>query len=78
MGISRRDLLLQSAVLWSMGRTTALGAGASAAADARGFRLPDKNPVRTVENEWIAMSDGTQLSARLWLPESADAVPVVW
>jgi putative CocE/NonD family hydrolase len=78
MGISRRDLLLQSAVLWSMGHTTALGAGASAAADARGFRLPDKNPVRTVENEWIAMSDGTQLSARLWLPESADPAPVVW
>jgi putative CocE/NonD family hydrolase len=80
MGISRRDLLLRSAVLWSMSRAGALGAGASEAADARGWRLPDKNPVRVVDNEWIAMSDGTRLSARLWLPEHADAapVPVVW
>lgn len=30
-------------------------------------RLADKNRVRMVENQWIAMKDGIQLSARVWL-----------
>ena len=28
-----------------------------------------------IENEWVALKDGTQLSARLWLPDDADTVP---
>jgi putative CocE/NonD family hydrolase len=35
--------------------------------------------VREVENEWVALSDGTRLATRLWLPEDAerDPVPVI-
>jgi putative CocE/NonD family hydrolase len=33
-------------------------------------------PVRVVLNEWIELSDGCRLSARLWLPEDALADPV--
>ena len=29
------------------------------------------HPVRVVETEWIPLSDGTRLAARLWLPEGA-------
>ena len=32
--------------------------------------------VRAIENEWIAMSDGCRLAARMWLPEDADDDPV--
>ncbi|MGH6717947.1 MAG: CocE/NonD family hydrolase [Alphaproteobacteria bacterium] len=32
--------------------------------------------VREIENVWIALSDGTRLAARLWLPEDADRDPV--
>lgn len=43
------------------------------------WRLPAKQPYRIVANDWIPISDGTQLAARLWLPESTDQerVPVV-
>ena len=45
-----------------------------------GWRLPPKGPVKVIDNQWIGLQDGTQLSARLWLPESAAAspVPIVW
>lgn len=33
-------------------------------------------PVRLVRNEWIPLSDGSRLAARMWLPESADRQPV--
>lgn len=33
--------------------------------------------VRVVENEWIPLSDGTRLAAKLWLPEDAGPVPAV-
>jgi len=32
--------------------------------------------VRTIENEWIELADGTRLAARLWLPEDALERPV--
>ncbi|MDQ0205752.1 CocE/NonD family hydrolase [Alkalicoccobacillus murimartini] len=32
--------------------------------------------VREVENVWIPMSDGTKLSAKIWLPEDAEQNPV--
>lgn len=33
-------------------------------------------PVRTIENLWITLADGTRLAARMWLPEDAEANPV--
>jgi len=81
MSISRRDVLLSSAALMTCAARGAFAADpAPARADGRGWRLPDKNAVKVVENQWIAMKDGTQLSARLWLPETAEksAVPAVW
>ncbi len=33
--------------------------------------------MRIVETEWITLSDGCRLAARLWLPESAAPVPAV-
>ncbi len=32
--------------------------------------------VRIVEHQWIPMSDGTRLAARIWLPEDAESDPV--
>ncbi len=32
--------------------------------------------VREIENVWIPMSDGTNLAARMWLPDDADSQPV--
>ncbi|NIM73399.1 MAG: CocE/NonD family hydrolase [Gammaproteobacteria bacterium] len=32
--------------------------------------------VRTVENTWIPLSDGTRLAARIWMPEEAERSPV--
>jgi uncharacterized protein len=80
MGVSRRDVFLGSAALFASGPLATICAGSRArAADARGWRLPDKNGVRVVDNQWIEMKDGVRLSARLWLPENADkmSVPVV-
>jgi uncharacterized protein len=37
---------------------------------------PRPLPVSEIEGLWIPLSDGTRLSARLWLPPEADAVPV--
>jgi uncharacterized protein len=37
-------------------------------------RLPRR--VREIEHTWIPLADGTRLSARIWLPEDADADPV--
>jgi uncharacterized protein len=47
---------------------------------ASGWRLPNKNTVEIIDNEWIALKDGTRLSARVWLPAGARATPtpVVW
>ena len=32
--------------------------------------------VREIENTWIPLSDGTNLAARIWLPEDAEVNPV--
>ncbi len=37
-------------------------------------QLPEE--IEVVENTWITMSDGTRLSAKLWLPKTAHAQPV--
>jgi putative CocE/NonD family hydrolase len=41
------------------------------------WRLPDPVEVRTIENDWIVMPDGVRLAVSLWLPDTADPVPVV-
>ena len=33
-------------------------------------------PVRRIDHTWIPLADGTRLSARIWLPEDAEADPV--
>jgi len=40
----------------------------SRASEASGFRV--------IENQWIAMSDGCRLAARIWLPDGAESTPV--
>ncbi len=37
-------------------------------------RLP--RPVRELEHTWVELANGTRLSARIWLPEDAEADPV--
>jgi putative CocE/NonD family hydrolase len=55
-------------------------AEAKAAATGRPWQLPPKRAIRTIENEWIPLKDGTRLAARIWMPVDAAAapVPVVW
>lgn len=36
-----------------------------------------KFKVRVIENEWISLSDGTRLSARIWLPKSEEKLPAI-
>ncbi len=40
------------------------------------IRTEFPNPIRSIENAWISMADGTRLAARIWLPEKAEAQPV--
>src|SRR5450631_1647719 len=75
---TRRGLLLTSA-------SCTLAAKAGAAADVgnrttSAWRMPKRQPFRTIENTWISLKDGTRLAARLWIPISADRTPVpgVW
>ncbi len=75
MPISRRNVLLSSAALLSAAPTTLLWRAQPAAAAQRGWQLPEKNPVRVIENAWIGMKDSTQLSARLWLPDNVKEIP---
>ena len=46
----------------------------------RGWTLPQRRPFEVIENEWIALCDGTRLGVRLWIPEGAaqNPVPVVF
>ncbi|HEY2684740.1 MAG TPA: CocE/NonD family hydrolase [Steroidobacteraceae bacterium] len=80
MSISRRDLLRSSVLLSAMPAALAPWGATAKSADAKGWRLPEKNAVEVVDNEWIVLKDGTRLSARLWLPAGArqTPIPVVW
>lgn len=40
------------------------------------IRTEFPHKIREIENEWIALSDGTRLAARIWLPEGAEEKPV--
>ncbi|HEV7611596.1 MAG TPA: CocE/NonD family hydrolase [Steroidobacteraceae bacterium] len=79
MTLSRRHFLVGSSAIIA---STSLAAGTALPAPkaGRAWQLPEKKPFRTVENEWIVLTDGTRLAARMWLPVSAEAapVPVVW
>jgi uncharacterized protein len=77
MPISRRDVLKSSAALLSSAPVAMLCHIPAARAGEDAWKLPDKNPVRVIDNQWIGMKDGIQLSARLWLPDTAQPVPVV-
>jgi uncharacterized protein len=80
MPVSRRDVLLSSAALLTTGSKVVISGGLAATAGGQRWQLPDKNSVKVIDNQWIELNDGTKLSARLWLPESAGhrTVPVVW
>jgi uncharacterized protein len=41
-----------------------------------GVRTEFPRTVRRIDNTWIALSDGTRLAARIWLPADAEADPV--
>lgn len=72
---SRRDFLATLAGYAALLSTAQAEADPGASAPKR-WRLPEKTPFRTVENEWIPMKDGVRLGARLWIPLSADKTPV--
>src|SRR6202453_3755318 len=82
MPVSRREFLLKSgAVVAGTAVSTVAIAGARPASGAAGpWKLPPKRPCRVIENEWVALKDGTRLAARIWIPVSAEhsPVPVVW
>ena len=40
------------------------------------LRTEFPSQVRVIPHEWITMSDGSRLAARIWLPEDADTNPV--
>tara|TARA_B100000678_G_scaffold14471_1_gene11445 strand:+ start:18489 stop:20561 length:2073 start_codon:yes stop_codon:yes gene_type:complete len=50
--------------------------GPVAQADSSDAASGESLPYKTIEHIWIPMSDGTRLSARLWLPNSSEQTPV--
>lgn len=70
--LSRRHFLELSALLAS----AATAAPTVGMLDRRAWSLPAKRPIKTIENAWIPLKDGTRLAMRLWLPEDAERVPV--
>jgi len=48
----------------------------AASGDALHVRTAFPRRVRVIDHVWIPMSDGVRLSARIWLPEDAEADPV--
>ena len=79
MSISRRDLLIGSTALLSTASLAGLPGSARTAPRADRWQLPTKIDVDVVEHEWIPMTDGTRLSAKLWPPRGASLTkaPVV-
>ncbi len=47
-----------------------------AEAEGLAVRRSFPRPVRVIDHQWIPLSDGVRLAARLWLPEDADRHPV--
>lgn len=75
MSLSRRQLLLSATSTAAL--SLAAGCAAQESASARtAWRLPDPAAFTVTEHQWIAMPDSVRLSARIWLPESAQSGPV--
>lgn len=74
--LSRREFLLASGASIVLVSTSGFGADA---AHTTPWKLPEKQPIKTLENVWIPLQDGRRLAMRIWMPESAehDPVPVV-
>ncbi|MGO9933091.1 MAG: CocE/NonD family hydrolase [Steroidobacteraceae bacterium] len=80
MTVSRRDVL-RAAALTSAGLRISFDSANAQSPAATRWRLPDKNAVEVIDNEWIVLKDGKRLSARLWLPAGASRktpAAVVW
>src|ERR1700684_469917 len=85
MGMNRRDWLRSTLAVAplvaladaSVSRELATSAGSETSDSSPStWSLPEKRPVRVIENEWIPMPDGARLAVRLWIPEGGDAHPV--
>jgi uncharacterized protein len=72
MEISRRHFVITTGAAVAAASAGALGN----VFQGGGWRSPAKQPIRTLENVWIPLSDGQRLAMRLWLPLSADQTPV--
>ena len=79
MSVSRRSFVLGSSAAIA-GAAVAGRQALSSPKSARSWKMPEKRPFRSVENEWITLKDGTRLAARVWIPAGAEKspVPVVW
>ena len=74
MNLSRRDFLLSTGAL---AIPAACARREREADDARhAWTLPERRPVKAIENLWVPMKDGTRIAMRLWLPEGAEQSPV--
>jgi putative CocE/NonD family hydrolase len=75
--VSRRIFLVGSAGAFA---SATVGGAPAVSRNGREWQLPEKRPFRRIENEWIALKDGTRLAARMWIPVGAEhsPVPVVW
>lgn len=79
MSVSRRNFLVNSGAV--IAGAAVIGPPVFSSPKVHGdWKLPEKRPFRSIENEWIALKDGTRLAARMWLPAGAETspVPVVW
>jgi predicted acyl esterase len=72
---SRRDFLLASTA--ALVTASAADTGTPGASPGSRWTLPPRTkPIKSIENVWIALKDGTRLGMRLWLPEDAEQAPV--
>lgn len=79
MSVSRRSFVLGSSAAIA-GAAMAGRQVLASPKSADAWKMPQKRPFRTIENEWITLKDGTRLAARVWIPSGAEKlpVPVVW
>jgi predicted acyl esterase len=70
-GVSRRSLLRASCALPML-------SGGALAATSAAFAAPQGGgrEIRTIETQWVTMSDGTRIALRIVLPADADMKPV--
>ncbi len=71
--LSRREFLLASGA--SLAFVSAPGFGADGGPRTP-WNLPEKRPIKTLENVWIPLKDGRRLAMRIWMPLDAEREPV--